>query len=372
MGPLALSVFLPPVNRFDQLRHQGFLPMRPLPVLFFIFFMSVALAGEAKPPLIIPAPDSFPTSIPTPVPILPPGEPPPKKEPEAVNFQPALISVEANGGGTMSLNEKEPSKLFGGVKIGYEEARISLDHVDYWQSKLLGAKRLTLDHALLASGLAAEEPDHVVFDTRNCKLPQIAFRGLMKPREVEIIRQPLNPAEPKHVRFRVLLHQLGDFAGDLQTSDGWVPYFGWSEEAELFIIGDLVPAGIANPRFLALELKGRAAANGVDKRSARLGRKHLDPALKKPATKQPTEAIPAKSANLPDLDTYDWWVESSNLILDFDDMGRVKGMKTGQDFRGKGDPSLDFPVHAPEPPAALVPTSPPVPAPTAPTKRKAP
>ena len=328
--------------------------MRLLIVMFLVFVAGVAgvtLAGEAEP-----SPK-----------VLAPAELPPKKDSEVSVLLPALISVEANGGGTMSLNEKEPSKLFGGVKIGYEEARISLDHVDYWQSKLLGAKRLTLDHALLASGLAAEEPDHVVFDTRHCKLPQIAFRGLMKPREVEIIRLPLNPADPKHVRFRVLLHGTGEFAGDLQTTDGWVPYFGWADEAELFIIGDVVPAGIANPRFSSLELKGRAAANGVDKRSARLGRKHLDPALKKPAAKAATEATPAKKSEVPDLETYDWWAESSALTLDFDDMGRVKGMKTGQDFRGKGDPSLDFPVHTPEQPAASVPTSPPALAPTAPT-----
>ena len=111
----------------------------------------MAAAGEAEP---------IPKTI-------SPTEPP-KKESEAIVLQPALISVDAQGGGSMSFNEKEPSKLFGGVKIGYEEARVSFDHVDYWQSKLLGVNRLTLDHALLASGLAAEEPDHVVFDTRRC------------------------------------------------------------------------------------------------------------------------------------------------------------------------------------------------------------
>ena len=335
------SVRLPHIKRFDQQRELGFWLMRLLIVIFLALVTGVtgvtgvALAGEAEP---------LPKTI-------SPTEPQ-KKESEAIVLQPALISVDARGGGSMSFNEKEPSKLFGGVKIGYEEARVSFDHVDYWQSKLLGVNRLTLDHALLASGLAAEEPDHVVFDTRNCKLPQIAFRGLMKPREVEIIRQPLNPADPNHVRFRVLLHGTGEFAGDLQTADAWAPYFGWSEETELFIIGDVLPAGIANPRFSMLEFHGRAAANGVEKRPARLGRKHLDPALKKPDTRTATEAKPVKKTGAPDLDTYDWWVESSTLTLEFDEMGRVKGMKTGVDFRGEGDPSLDFPVHSPESSAA--------------------
>jgi hypothetical protein len=313
--------------------------MRLLIVVFLAYVAGVALAGEAE---------TLPKT-------LSPTEPP-KKESEAIVLQPALISVDAKGGGSMSFNEKEPSKLLGGVKIGYEEARVSFDHVDYWQSKLLGVTRLTLDHALLASGLAAEEPEHVIFDTRRCKLPQIAFRGLMKPREVEIIRQPLDPADPKHVRFRVLLHNTGEFAGDLQTADAWAPYFGWSEETELFILADVLPAGIANPRFSLLEFHGRAAANGVEKRPARLGRKHLDPALKKldakPDAKKVSEAKPVKKTGAPDLDTYDWWVESSTLTLEFDDMGRVKGMKTGVDFRGEGDPSLDFPVHSPESPAA--------------------
>ena len=316
--------------------------MRLLSVMFCACVVAVtgmAVAGEAEP---------IPKTI-------SPTEPP-KKESEAIVLQPALISVDAQGGGSMSFNEKEPSKLFGGVKIGYEEARVSFDHVDYWQSKLLGVNRLTLDHALLASGLAAEEPDHVVFDTRRCKLPQIAFRGLMKPREVEIIRQPMNPADPKHVRFRVLLHGTGEFAGDLQTADAWAPYFGWSEETELFILADVLPGGIANPRFSLLELHGRAAANGVEKRLARLGRKHLDPALKKPEAQTTSEVKPAKKTGAPDLDTYDWWVESSTLILKFDAMGRVNGMETGLDTRGEGDPSLDFPVHTPDQSAVPGPT----------------
>src|SRR5882757_5386013 len=73
-------------------------------------------------------------------------------KPEGRNLQPALISVAAKQGGTMSFNEQEPSKLLGGVRVGYEEAFVLCDHVDYWQSKVPGLKRATLDHALFASG----------------------------------------------------------------------------------------------------------------------------------------------------------------------------------------------------------------------------
>jgi hypothetical protein len=159
--------------------------------------------------------------------------------------QPALITISAGQGGVMSFNEKEPTKLGGGVKLGYEQVEVLCDHLDYWQSKLPGAKRALLDHARFAPGPDAVDPEHVVFDTRRSRLPQVAFRGLMTPREVEVIRQALDPAAPTRAYFRVLLHQLGGFSGDLQTSDGWAPHGGWAEEAELMVVGDVVPGGVA-------------------------------------------------------------------------------------------------------------------------------
>jgi hypothetical protein len=287
------------------------------------------------------------------------------------------------------------------VTFGYEEILVTCDHVDYWQSKLLGVKRAVLDHALITSGPDAEDPEHVVFDSRATKLPQISFRGLMRPREIEIIRQPLAPpdqarleerrareleerkardkagaettptpkpdtsgdgksgdkknndgkigkvdaapAEPAVlVRFRVLLHQFGEFTGDLKTTDGWSPHFGWAEEAEVTVVCDILPDGIANPRFSSIDLKGRPAGEGVDKRPARLGRKHI-PLVGTAVQKQF------------DAEAYDWWAESSHITIEFDDQGRVLRIKTGADYRGEGTPSLDTPVQTSDPAAAPTP-----------------
>lgn len=328
------------------------------------FGVALLAAGEVSPPKeVVPE-------------VAPPGEvKPPKPKPTGLQLQPALISVAAKQGGMVSFNDQEPSKLLGGVRLGYEEAFVLCDHVHYWQSKLTGLKRSVLDHALIASGPDAEEPEHVVFDTRASKLPQLSFRGIMRPREIEIIRQPLTPEDdarlkeraakakaappakdttpatapaggaavaesPVLVRFRVLMHRFGEFSGDLQTTDGWVPHFGWADEVEVLMIGDLLPEGIANPRFAMIDLFGRPAGNGVEKRPARLGRKHIP--LAGDAVKKELGA-----------EAYDWWAESSRITVEFDDQGRVLRIKTGADYRGEGTPSLDTPVQTPEtaPPA---------------------
>ncbi len=275
----------------------------------------------------------------------------PEVKPDNLALQPALISVAANQGGTMSFNELEPSTLLGGVRLGYEEALVLCDHVHYWQSKILGLKRPTLDHALIASGPDAEEPGHVVFDTRASKLPQIPFRGLIRPREVEIIRQPLDPKDKAHVRFRVLLHKLGEFAGDLHTANGWVPVHGRAEEAELTVIGEVVPGGIANPHIARIELRCRPAAAGVEKLPAGLGRKPipLTGELDKVEKPDATGAGKAQGKKDLDLDAYAWWYESSLITIDFDEQGRLVKSNFGPDARGYGTPNLDTPVQVPAP-----------------------
>jgi hypothetical protein len=311
--------------------------------------------------------------------VPPTAEVKPGPKPAGMRLQPALISVSAKQGGVVSFNDQEPSKLLGGVRLGYEEAFILCDHINYWQSKIAGLRRPLLDHALFANGPDAEEPDHVVFDSRASKLPQIAFRGIMRPHEIEVIRQPLTPEDDARlkersarekertankatqptepgdepaseasvlVRFRVLMHQFGDFSGDLQTKDGWVPHFGWADEVEVLMIGDLLPEGVANPRFASIDFLGRPAGSGQDKRPAKLGRKHVP--LAGEAAKKEFGA-----------DSYDWWAESSRITVEFDDQGRVLRIKTGADYRGEGTPSLDTPVHTPEPaPQAVPPTKP--------------
>ncbi len=367
-----------------------FFPRRPpqWPVLMLTALVLSTLmplsAGEASQPSdTVPKPTVAPAGEVTPTSDVKPTDPTP-----ALRLQPALISVAAKQGGMVSFNDQEPSKLLGGVRLGYEEVFVLCDHVHYWQSKLPGIKRAVLDHALISNGPDAEEPAHVVFDSRASKLPQISFRGVMRPREVEIIRQPLSKEDqarlaeriardkaraakpaatdaagkpattdsttkpqdasgkpaatgtadpvaqepPILVRFRVLLHQFGEFTGDLKTTDGWSPHFGWAEEAEVTVVGDVLPDGIGNPRFSAIDLFGRPAGGGQDKRPARLGRKHIP-------------LVGAAVQKEFDAQAYDWWAESSRITIEFDDQGRVLRIKTGADYRGEGTPSLDTPVQ---------------------------
>jgi len=269
----------------------------------------------------------------------------------------------------MESERKDPSKLFGGVDLAYEGAEVACDHLAYWQSALKGAKRSFLDHARIDSGPDGRDPDHVIFDSRKATLPQLGFRGLMTPVSVEVVRQPveaLPPATPVPVPvvpptpiakpssavpgiaggpvptsstglapFRVLLHQLGDFTGELQTAQGWAPYVGWADEAELVLVGDVVDSGVAKPRFRSLVLTGRAAQGTQPRKRARLQR------LKQPiADAAATKVLKAEAI--------DWAIESLTITVTFTTEGRLERVAGGIDTVIIGTPGLDAPVEAPD------------------------
>jgi hypothetical protein len=250
-------------------------------------------------------------------------------------LEPVLITVDAGQGGVISFKDAEPSKLLGGVRLGYEHILVLSDHIDYWQSLLPGVKRATLDHALIDQGPDSPEPGKVVFDSRASKLPQFGFRGIMQPAQVEIIRQPLNPEDKSHIVYRVLMHQVGAFSGDLQTTDGWASHAGWAEEIQCLVFADIMPGGPANPRFTEVKLLGRSASHPEGKRGARLER--LKQAIPDP--------VAVKSLG---AEYYDWWVQSSFITIVFDNQGRVESLKTGTDTTSGGTPSLDTPVKSSE------------------------
>lgn len=306
-----------------------------------------------------------------PVPVtVPPvaGETTPTAEtPPPVQLVPAHIVLEAKKGGVATLNPQAPTKMFGGVRVAYNGAFMLCDHLDLWQSKLTGLKRATLDHALIASGPDGEDPEHVIFDTRASTDPLISFRGIMRPREVEIIRQPLSEADlveitrrqqaasaqppdqpsgnaptdlpapvikPIGVRFRVLLHGLNDFSGHLKVKDGWALHVGYADEAEILVSADLMPDGsnLANLRFSTIYLYGRAATADQLKKAPRLERKGLpvkDPAMVKQVGSEAS----------------DWWVESTPITIVFDDQGRIQEIQYGTDATFGGTPSLDTPIQ---------------------------
>jgi hypothetical protein len=313
----------------------------------------VLQAGEAVPtviPPVAPAPTAVEPADPgdTPVPVV----------------TPVVLSVNARGGGSWSPNDKDPSRLFGGVDLAYEGAEVACDRLAYWQSPLSGAKRSFLDHARIDSGPDGRDPDHVIFDSRKATLPQFGFRGLMTPVSVEVVRQPSEPlpaqkpvpvpaptpapavaspatgapAAPHPTAlapFHVQLHQLGDFSGELQTASGWAPYVGWADEADLVLVGDVVESGIAQPRFRSLVLTGRAARDGQPRKRAKLQR------LKQPVAD--AAAIKALKA-----DAIDWAIESLTITVTFTADGRLDRVTGGIDTLIIGTPGLDTPVEAPE------------------------
>ncbi len=298
-----------------------------------------------------------------------PIEPVEPGEPPVPVVTPIVLRVNARGGGAWSPNDKDPSKLFGGVDLTYEGAEVACDRLAYWQTALKGAKRSFLDHARIDSGPDGRDPDHVIFDSRKATLPQLGFRGLMTPVSVEVVRQPVEPLPPAKpisaatptpahapkppsadpvvagspapvlatglVPFRVLLHRLGDFSGELQTAEGWAPYVGWADEAELVLVGDVVETGVAKPRFRSLVLTGHAAQDGQPRKRARLQR------LKQPiADAAATKVLKAEAI--------DWAIESLTITVTFTPEGRLERVAGGLDTLIIGTPGLDTPVEVPE------------------------
>lgn len=349
--------------------------------------VSVLWAGEAPPPVIPPAAEPGDPKV----------EPVEPVEPPVPVMTPVVLSVNARGGGTWSPNDKDPSKLFGGVDLAYEGAEVACDRLAYWQTVLKGAKRSFLDHARIDSGPDGRDPDHVIFDSRKATLPKLGFRGLMTPVSVEVVRQPVEPlsqpakpvpalapapastAQPSGsvpvvaggpapvratgvVPFRVLLHQLGDFSGELQTASGWAPYAGWSDEAELVLVGDVVESGVAQPRFRSLVLTGRPTQAGQPRQRARLQRLKppvadpaatkkppiIDPADPAAVTKQPAVVTDHAAIKLLKPEAIDWAIESMTITVTFTSDGRMDRVTGGIDTVIIGTPGLDTQVEAPD------------------------
>ncbi|MBA3936640.1 MAG: hypothetical protein H0X38_04195 [Planctomycetes bacterium] len=302
--------------------------------------------------------------------------------------KPALLTVES-GGGVFSLRESESSELSDGVDIGYAGALLRNDRIRHWQSTPTGLTRAILDHALLLAGPKGKDPAHVIIDTRQCELPELGFRGLLTPEGVEVQRvdivmlppvavggapkppgvstaEPITDPKPRPatpapteggttatvatgdehpakagkaaplppialVHYRILLHHLEGFQGKLRSASGWKDHMGWADEAELLMVADLLPTGLANPRFETIHLFGRQARGDLPKRPAQLVR--LREGVHPPA---------ALGKIAPD--ELDMSIESMTQTIEFDAAGQVKRMLQGQDVVIKGTPSLDMPV----------------------------
>lgn len=191
-------------------------------------------------------------------PTVPPSDPPP----------PAplpLFSFSATGGTRISLSPDRPSEA-SGVRLRYEAVQLACDRLSYRLAALAGAPKPVLSSAEIAGG-----PDgRVLFDTSASQLPQMAFRGLLRPASVTVERQPSDAARPKEVAFRAEAVDLGDVAGLVMTAAGGRPHVAWAERAVITFVAaaDGAGFGLTTPRLTAIHFYGRAAAGDQPARPA--------------------------------------------------------------------------------------------------------
>lgn len=165
------------------------------------------------------------------------------------------------GGMSMSLAPDRPSEAVAGVWVRYEAARLECDRLTYRMATLPGAKQAVLSTADLQGGPNGPADGRVLFDSSESKLPQMAFRGVLRPRTLAIRRQDPDPARPGEVRFRAEAGDLGDLSGLISTPTGWRRHVAWADRAVLEFVGRAdagAAMGVATPRLAALHFYGRS------------------------------------------------------------------------------------------------------------------
>lgn len=181
------------------------------------------------------------------------------------------LSLSAPGGMVISMTPDRPSEASGGWKLRYEEVRIEGDHMVYRLSPFAGSAKPVLEKADLAGGPAGPADGRVLFDSSASTLPQVAFRGVMRPRTVAIRRQEADAPKPTEVRFRAELGELGDFHGLILTDQGDCQYIVWADRAVLEYVAPLAAdaaLGMGTPRLTVIYLYGRPSGDGDAGRAA--------------------------------------------------------------------------------------------------------
>jgi hypothetical protein len=245
------------------------------------------------------------------------------------SFLPTLINIIANGGSSYAVRAGDENFAKGGVDLTYEKVEIHCDTLRYWQTAVPEVKRLVLERGLLLAGPNGRDPERVILDSRMSELPQVTFRGLMKPAEVEILRQPPDARLPSLVRFKVLLKKAGNWFGKLKTEQGWQPYAGWAEEVEMNLRADIdvKTKELINHRFDAIYMRGRPKSPTQTRELALIIR------LKKPLTEEtPARTIPE--------DACKGSLAADTITILFDDTGAVWRVQTDGKSNSFGDPDL--------------------------------
>ncbi len=159
-------------------------------------------------------------------------------------------------GMSMSLSPDRPSEATG-MRLEYEAVVLASDRLAYRLTPFPGARRAVLSSADLNGG-----PDgRVLFDSSRSQLPQVSFRGVLRPTALTIRRLDADPAQPETVRFRAEASELGDVLGAIETPGGTRLHVAWAEQAVLEFAGTVdagAAMGMAAPRLTALHFYGRA------------------------------------------------------------------------------------------------------------------
>jgi hypothetical protein len=225
---------------------------------------------------------------------------------------PPAITFKA-GGMSMSLAADRPSEASSGVWIRYEAVRLECDRLTYSMSAQPGGKQPVLSTADLFGGPNGPSDGRVLFDSTNSQLPQVAFRGVMRPRVMAVRRLPGDPARPTEVRFRAEATDLGDVNGVIATPAGPRRHVVWAERAVLEIVGQADPGGamgVASPRLAALHFYGHAQAPARPATVLRMG-------LQAPAEPSTVDALLATKG-------YGMRVAGAVISLYFDELGGLQ------------------------------------------------
>ncbi len=220
---------------------------------------------------------------------------------------------------SLSMSPGRPSEMVD-FRVKYEEVRLECQRLTYSLAALAGAPRPVLGKADLTGG-----PDgRVLYDSSASQLPQVSFRGVMRPGSLNVRRLDPEPARPTEVRFRAEASDLGDVDGIIATPDGPRRHVIWAERAVLEFVGTLAAAstiGIDTPRLVSLHFYG----------SSQPARPATVLRLRPGAPPEPHQVEALLAAH-----GYEMRASGSVISVYFDDLGALERLDGVEDFEGDG------------------------------------
>jgi hypothetical protein len=205
-------------------------------------------------------------------------------------------------------------------RIVYEAVRLDCSRLNYSLAALAGVPRPVLSTADFLGG----PDDRVYFDSSASLLPQMAFKGVMRPRTLNVRRAEPDPAYPDEVRFRAEAVDLNEVAGIFATPAGPRRHAAWADRAILMFVCAIdakASNGLGNPRMESLHIYGRSQPE----RRATILR------LKPGAPPEPSQVDPIIAAH-----TYEMRASGAVISIYFDAAGQMQNIEGVEDFESDG------------------------------------